>query len=470
MKNRIVIISLIVLVIFTLIISLSFSLFSFTLIGDKKIEISYNDKYIEKGGKAKILFYDLSDRIKVNSNLDTTKVGKYKIDYTISLVGVPFSLTREINVVDKQKPILKLVGDSTVKICPNSKYKDEGFSATDEYDGNLTDKVKVIESDTSIKYKVSDTSSNTVVIERNIVKEDTGKPKIKLNSGETIYLKKDTEYKEYGFTANDNCDGDITSQVTISGKVDTSVIGTYKIKYQVEDSSGNVVEVIRKVIVNEDTTTKDKGIPGVIYLTFDDGPSNSGSTAKILDILKVNDVQATFFVTKSGSDDLIRRINNEGHTVALHTHTHDYKNIYASVDNYFNDLTKIQNRIKDLTGKTVTITRFPGGSNNTISNKYNNGIMKILREEVTSRGFVYFDWNVDSNDAGTCAKKKVTDKSKCVYDNVTKSLSKTRTNMVLMHDIKDYTAEAIESIIKYGKENGYIFLKIDDTTTQVKFK
>ena len=96
--------------------------------------------------------------------------------------------------------------------------------------------------------------------------------------------------------------------------------------------------------------------------------------------------------------------------------------------------------------------------------------MKTLRDEVGLRGFTYYDWNVDSNDAGTCAKKSTTDKKTCVYSNVVNNLSKSRPNMVLMHDIKDYTANSVDDIIKYGKEKGYVFLPIDDTTAQVKFK
>lgn len=470
MKNKLFIIGGIVLSVIVLTICTGLLLFKFSLNGSKKIEISYNDKYVEQGASAKILFHDLTKKIKIDGNVNSSKVGNYKVNYKVNLGFIPLKKVRNVSVVDNVKPSITLIGDNSIKICPNTKYKEEGYSATDEYDGDLTDKVQIIKSSESLKYKVSDSSGNSAVVERNIIKEDLDKPQIKLNSGQAIYLKKGTSYKEYGFVASDNCDGDLTNQVTISGKVDANTVGIYKIKYQVKDSSGNKTEVIRKVVVNEDITTSNQGIPGVVYLTFDDGPSNSGSTEKILNVLKNQSVHATFFVTKGGNDDLIRRMNNEGHTVALHTYTHEYKDIYSSIDSYFDDLTKIQNRVKNITGKTVNITRFPGGSNNTISNRYSKDIMKTLREEAVQRGFIYYDWNVDSNDAGTCAKKSVTDKKTCVYNNVINNLSKSRPNMVLMHDIKDYTANAIEDIIKYGKEKGYVFLPIDDTTTQIKFK
>jgi len=470
MKNKVIIISSIAVTLIGIVVCLGFMFFEFKLIGNKKMELSYKEKYVELGASAKVFSYDLSKNIKIDSNLDNSKVGKYDINYYIELGFIPFTLTRKVSIVDSYKPVLTLIGENEVKICPNAKYEEEGYSAIDEYDGDITSKVEVIDNESSIKYKVSDSSNNSVVVERNIIREDLDKPTIKLNSGSAIYLKKGNTYKERGFVASDNCDGDLTNNVTVSGVVDVNTIGTYTITYSVKDSSGNTTTVKRKVVVNEDTTSSDKGIPGVIYLTFDDGPTNGGSTAKILDVLRDNGVQATFFVTRSGSDDLIRRMNNEGHTVALHTYTHEYKDIYSSVDNFFSDLTKIQNRVRNITGKTVTITRFPGGSNNTVSNKYNKGIMKILREEVGVRGFKYYDWNVDSNDAGTCAKSSVKDKKTCVYNNVVNNLSKSRPNMVLMHDIKSYTAEAIDNIIKYGKDKGYVFLPIDDTTTQVKFK
>lgn len=469
MKNELIVRGTMLLTLITLFISISFIFFDFRLKGNSELELSYQDKYKEEGYIAKILFCDLSKYVNITNNIVDGKIGNYKINYQLKLGVLSFKLERKVNIIDDIKPIITLKGESKTYICPNKKYKEEGYSAIDDYDGDLTDNVITILNDTSIKYKVSDFSNNSRVVERQIIKKDDEKPIIKLSGGSTIYLKKGEEYKEYGFIANDNCDGNITSNVKIEGVVDVNTVGEYTLNYSVTDSNKNTTTVSRKVIVNEDKTTIDKGIPGVIYLTFDDGPSND-TTEKILDVLKKYDVQATFFITKNGSDDLIKRINDEGHTVALHTYTHDYKSIYSSVDDYFLDLTKIQERVKNVIGKTVTIIRFPGGSNNTISNKYNKGIMQTLREEVEKRGFTYFDWNVDSNDAWSCAKKNVSDKRTCVYNNVTNNLKKSRPNVVLMHDIKPYTAEAIEDIIKYANDKGYVFLKIDDTTSQVKFK
>lgn len=192
----------------------------------------------------------------------------------------------------------------------------------------------------------------------------------------------------------------------------------------------------------------------VIYLTFDDGPGPY--TAKLLDILKKYDVKATFFVTGAGDDALIAREYNEGHTVGLHTYTHDYAYVYSSLDNFFTDLYEIQTRVKNITGQTSTLTRFPGGSSNLISARYDGGIgiMSRLSEELPARGFTYFDWNISSGDAGGATT------SSEVYQNVINALSPNY-SVVLQHDIKDFSVDAVEDIIKYGKANGYTFKKLD---------
>ena len=180
-----------------------------------------------------------------------------------------------------------------------------------------------------------------------------------------------------------------------------------------------------------------------------------------MDILKEEGVKATFFVTGYGPDELIKREYDEGHTVALHTNVHDYARVYASDEAYFEDLYAIQERVKRITGVESKIIRFPGGSSNTVSRHYSTGIMSRLTKEVVNRGFKYYDWNVSSGDAGN------TTLASGVYNNVISGLRPTRENMVLMHDVKSYTRDALRDIIRYGKENGYIFEKITMDTDMV---
>ena len=174
-------------------------------------------------------------------------------------------------------------------------------------------------------------------------------------------------------------------------------------------------------------------------------------------------MKATFFVTNKGPDELIKREYDEGHTVALHTASHDYAIVYASADSYFSDLYSVQDRVKRITGYESKIIRFPGGSSNTISRRYSAGIMSYLTGEVLNRGFKYYDWNVSSGDAAGGSPS-----SSDIYNNVVSSLRKDRVNMVLMHDIKTYTRDALRDIIHYGKNNGYTFEKITMGTEMIR--
>lgn len=96
---------------------------------------------------------------------------------------------------------------------------------------------------------------------------------------------------------------------------------------------------------------------------------------------------------------MFKKLINEDIHIGLHTYCHDYKTVYTSVDAYFDDLNKIGNMVKDLIGFVPRYIRFPGGSSNTISRKYSQGIMTILSKEVINRGYQYYDWNGDSTDA-----------------------------------------------------------------------
>ena len=313
----------------------------------------------------------------------------------------------------------------------------------------------------SIIYSVKDASGNRISVTRNIHKVDTTSPTITLKGNQTTYLGLDEAYQEPGYTADDNCNGDLTDRVKVTGSVTKGKEGTYTLVYEVADDANNKTKVERKVIVSQRTDPSSGVVKkGVIYLTFDDGPS-SVTTGDILNILKEEGVKATFFVTNSGPDYLIKRIFDEGHTIALHTATHNYATVYSSVENYFNDLNTVSNRVKRITGQTSKIIRFPGGSSNTISRNYSVGIMSTLVNEVLSRGYRYYDWNIDSQDAAGANRDQV-------YRNVTSALSKNKANMVLMHDIKTATRDAIRDIIHYGKENGYTFERIDMDTYMVR--
>lgn len=468
-KKKFVIISIIVA--FLIIGGLSFIFYPrIKLKGKETVKISLNTKYVEEGANASIGNIDISKNIKTSGNIDTTKPGKYKIEYFVKEGFLTTKIIRTIEVVDDIKPVITLKGSEETSVCKGSVYKEEGYIATDNYDGDITDKVEVTKGENEITYSVKDSSNNVFSITRKLIDGDKEAPKIALIGNATTYVTKDSKYADKGAKAVDNCDGDITSKITTSGKVDTSKLGTYKITYQATDSSGNKSTLERKVIVQNTTTPKTTSKnpadnkTGIIYLTFDDGPSST-ITAKVLNILKEKGVKATFFVVHH-SDDLnylIKREDAEGHMVALHSYTHNYKTVYSSKEAYFDDLTKISNKVKSIIGKESKIIRFPGGASNTVSRKYTKGIMSYLTKEVVKRGYHYFDWNVSSGDAGGAKTKEK------VYSNVVNGLRYNRANVVLMHDFEgNYkTLNALSDIIDYGLKNNYKFETINMNTPMV---
>ena len=200
-----------------------------------------------------------------------------------------------------------------------------------------------------------------------------------------------------------------------------------------------------------------------IYLTFDDGPSYL--TENILDILKKENIPATFFLTSRQIykyKDVVKRMQAENHTVALHTSSHIYSYVYSSETNYFNDLNQIRMQIYQITGQKPRIVRLPGGSSNTISKKYNQGIVTRITNTLNENDFYYFDWNIDSEDANGNQTKE------SIYCNVTNRIHN-GTNIILMHDssTKQTTLEALPYIIKYAKANGYTFAKITKNTEAI---
>ena len=431
------------------------------LIGDKEINLSYKDEYKEDGYIVKNIGKDYNKEVNINNNIEEHKVGEYQVEYSIKYLFFNIKKIRKVNIIDKDKPIIR-IDNNPIKICPLDNLEEIEYYSYDEYDGDITSSVIVMEDKDYVTFKVKDSSLNEDILKVKLIRIDEDKPVINLKGDSVIYLYGNTKYQEPGYSAEDNCDGDITDKVVVSGEV-LDDIGEYTINYTVVDSSNNKSVITRKVIRKNNSIPSNNGYihNGEIYLTFDDGPSED-TTGYILDVLKEEGVKATFFVTCNGPDYLIKRMYDEGHTVALHTASHNYSYVYSSVDNYFNDLEKVRNRVKNITGYDSKIIRFPGGSSNTISRSYQYGIMSQLTNMVIEKGYRYYDWNVDADDAGHAYS------SSQVYNNVVNHLSYNRANMVLMHDIKYQTKDAIRDIIRYGKNNGYTFKKIENDTYMIR--
>ena len=424
--------------------------------GDKEVNVTvyteYNDLGFDVMHNNHIIDKDKYTYKEVN-NVDISKLGKYDVTYDIKYHLRHFHLARVVNVIDDVKPEItanleKLERD----YCTKKDKKKLEYTAKDNYDGDLTEKIAKTEEDELITLKVVDTSGNEESI---TIPIDYGKKPdnyIKLNGNSTIYITVNGKYTESGANYYDGCGKKLDEKVMTSGSVDTKKIGTYTITYSVKDGK----KATRKVVVSKavssslnKTTISGSGNGKVIYLTFDDGPGPY--TQKILNTLAKYNVKATFFVTNQFSS-YVHLIKNEyqaGHSVAVHTYTHNY-NIYRSVDTYINDFNKMNNVIEKYTGSKSTIFRFPGGSSNTVSRKYAKGVVKQIANKMTSMGYKYFDWDVTSGDASGANSTKI-------YNNVVNGVKRCSKCVVLMHDIKSTTANALDNILNTLTKAGYRF-------------
>lgn len=200
--------------------------------------------------------------------------------------------------------------------------------------------------------------------------------------------------------------------------------------------------------------------PKTMYLTFDDGPS-AENTSAVLDILREKGIKATFFVVGENvrkNPAVAKRIVEEGHTIGIHCNEHDYKKIYASVDSYLEDFQKAYDAVYEVTGAEPELFRFPGGS----INAYNKKVYEDIIEEMTSRGFVYVDWNASLEDA---VKKSEPEE---LIANARESTLGRRRVVLLAHDIVHSTALCLEELLDAFPEYKMEVLTAEEAPIQFK--
>ncbi len=464
MKKRINFIAIgiiLILICVLLLISLFFPKIQIKLNGDKIITINVGEKYTEYGASANLKWLIKNKELDVKTTGEVLdKIGSYYITYEASYKNYTKSVVRTVNVVDQEKPVIKL--NKEITGCKKNKLLDIDATVTDNVDGDLTKNLKYRIDGEKIELYVTDSSKNTATYKTDIKYVDNEKPKITLNGSEKIYLTLNEKYTEFGAKANDSCDGDITDNIKINGIVDSTKEGTYKITYSIVDSDGNKQEKIREVIVSDNNLNKVEN--GTIYLTFDDGPGKY--TEEFLKVLDKYNVKATFFVTNQFPkyQYLIKEEYNKGHTVGIHTYSHKWS-IYSSVDTYLNDFNQISSIVYNETGAYPKIFRFPGGSSNTVSRRYCVGIMSKLSKLMEEKGYTYFDWSFDSGDTSRNKNSK-----EDIIKTVKSYLKGNGEYIILMHDLKKNTLDALPSIIEYAKNAGYKFAPITESTPIKHFK
>lgn len=434
--------------------------------GDETITLQYGESYEEPGVDAvwynSILGTKSSAEVSIEDNINFQRIGTYAVKYTAKKLFYSDSFVRTVKIVDTTPPVIALSHKENYFTPKGEEYKEEGYTATDNYDGDITDKVKRYIKDNTVYYSVKDSSGNETVAQRNILYNDMIPPVITLTGPKEMIIKAGSKYNEPGYTAIDEEDGNLTGKVKVEGKVDIYSSGVYTIKYTVADKYGNRSEETRTVTVEaikQKDTIKPEG--KIIYLTFDDGPGPY--TEKLLNVLEKYNVKATFFTvnTRSNYSSMLTKEAKAGHTVAIHSLTHNYAEIYKNEAAYFADLGAMSDIIEQKTGKKPMLLRFPGGSSNLVSANYCKGIMSRLTRAVTDMGYKYFDWNVDSGDASGARNDKE------VFENVIRGVRKYNISIVLQHDSKEFSVNAVEKIIVWGISNGYTFLPLDETSPEV---
>ena len=196
-----------------------------------------------------------------------------------------------------------------------------------------------------------------------------------------------------------------------------------------------------------------------VFLTFDDGPSKQ-VTPLILDLLKQENVPATFFilgVNAQYNPELIKREFEEGHYVANHGFSHRYSQVYSSPEATLDEYNRTEQIIRDAIGNQEyrsNLFRFPGGS----LGGYYHTAKQNCKAWLLENGIVHLDWNSLSQDAaGSYTKEEL-------LQNVIDTMGDNESVVILMHDASDkiLTYEMLSDLINYLRESGYSFKNIYD--------
>lgn len=387
------------------------------------------------------------DKVTVDGTVDTAVAGDYQITYRLNNQTENVTVTVSDTTAPAVTPKSDLKVDMLQALTPADLVEsvDEASEYTLTFQGEPDLSAEGKHEVVLVAVDAIGNQSETDAVVTRVA--DTQAPQISEVPEITIKQGESTDFAS-GLTATDDYDPAPVIEADTTG-LDNTIAGSTTVKIVARDRSGNEAVFERTVVIEENPEYGKK----VVYLTFDDGPSEN--TKRVIDILARYNAKATFFVTgnNQGYNYLIKEAHDAGHAIGLHTYSHNYAQIYASDDAFFADLQQISDMVEGVIGEKVMITRFPGGSSNTVSASYNSGIMSRLTESLRSRGYQYFDWNVSSSDASgnNVATSKIIESS---------TGSSAEKIVLLFHDTaaKNTTVEALPTIIEHYQAQGYIFL------------
>ena len=270
-----------------------------------------------------------------------------------------------------------------------------------------------------------------------------------------------------GWTAYGPEGEDLSEKVKISGRIREWRQGDQTLRYTLSDKNGLIASAARTVhVLPQQIPEAVEPAAGTIYLTFDDGPCEN--TDKVLAVLEKYGVKATFFIVarKVKYLDRLPRIREGGHTIGIHAHTHpnqDYSGFYRNEDAYFTDFLNAQRVLYEYTGEYAYCARFPGGTKTasflagTLKGKYGE-LYGILHD----MGITSYDWNLQPESGSKTTEGTLSD--------FQRGLSPEGWYIVLQHDTRLFSVEALDQMISWALEQGYRFSAIEPTTPELHFR
>jgi len=254
-----------------------------TLVGSSPVDVNVGDTYNDQGATASDnIDGNITSNIVTVNPVNTNAAGTYTVTYNVSDAAgnAADQATRTVNVntvVDTTKPVITRIGSATINLTVGDSYNDQGASATDNIDGNITSSIVTVNpvnvnaaGTYTVTYNVSDAAGNAAdEVTRNVnvnVFVDTIKPVITRIGSATINLTVGDTYNDQGATASDNVDGNITSSIVTVNPVNVNTAGTYTVTYNVSDTAGNAADQVNRTVnISEPSSGCSGGISSYPY-------------------------------------------------------------------------------------------------------------------------------------------------------------------------------------------------------------
>ncbi|EGW53319.1 beta strand repeat-containing protein [Candidatus Endoriftia persephonae] len=292
---------------------------------------------------------DITGNITTSGSVDRTTAGTYTITYTVNdAAGNTATSTRTVNISAATAPVITLSGDNPMTIAVGASFTDPGASANDNFDGDVSGSVTIsgtVDTNTlgdyTLTYQVTDAAGNTSTQSRTVSVTDQTAPVIVLAGDNPQTVDAGSSYSDPGASASDNIDGDISANISVSGSVNTAVLGNYTLTYNVSDAAGNAATAVNRTVTVADLSAPVITLSGSDPMTVAAGSVFTDPGASASDIVE-GDLSASIVTTGS--------VN----TAAVGSYTLTY-NVSDSAGNAATAVTRTVN-VTDQTAPTITLS------------------------------------------------------------------------------------------------------------------